>query len=575
MGGIRMCGHFTTPLLLAAMAVACEAAYVGPPVGRTATGGQGASLGSRATTTASVAHSKAEGGTRNVISEGSSGVDISNPSGGWVGQGGQPSAGGSTFALRVGTGGVAANGSSLELGQGGSAGANSTTGSGGASLVSTTVVAQTCNIPSWRNAGTGSTEVDVCWSKQASEGRTTDGTLLDVVEPANSSAKIRRWVREAVENTWGRSTNLSFPVGAETRDWPVCSTDVPYKTLVLDFTKGSDFADVGIQSASETRVRLQVPQSDRAAYTTSAIRAFGWALGLLESNHDGILRPFDIAFAQSQFGRKHSGALVGWGGRCTSVRGAPALLAQGNALVAEDCDPLASQRWRFKGNRREQVTTLSVSYSKVFYCATNLLATGAVVTGPCLNALDRSSVVALTETQLIGWGGLCVTVDAPEAGAALVLAKCGTSANEQWTLLADYSGMVRLSGSDLCATVTQEESTDPGVVLRLDTCSASASTQRFDLSLHDHIRYDRDHCVGAEPSQLGSGARLTLQSPCSNTAIEQMFHAVGKVRYDASDCMMVSESLSYPGAPLVTESCRSVDTQSAPLPEWQQWDYHW
>jgi hypothetical protein len=408
-------------------------------------------------------------------------------------------------------------------------------------------------------------------------GLTIEAVSLWTLDQQNSLLTLQRWVREAVENTWGRFAEIDFaPQGldAMTHEWPACGAIPPAQTLQLDFSASSDVAERGRRSDRSTRIQIQIPKLDRTTLTMSVINLFGQALGLLDTAGSEDPQPTDIALAQQLYGRKHSGALVSWGGRCLQPLNAPTLVVNGNSYVVQSCVSAAHQRWRPVITAPAGDLGFQVAYAESggYYCAAaqsdNSLSTWICGLG--------FQVVPPAGASLRGWGDLCVATSAAELGAHLSLQPCAASPLQRWDLFTNFDGQIRLSGTTWCAAA-DDRSGPPGVgtSLRLVQCSAQDPNQSFDLSIHDHVRFDRNLCVQVDPTQLGANAPLRLGAPCSPHALEQMFNVTGAVGTSNLGCVTLPDHTSFPGATVAVRTCSALSSEARNLPGWQEWDYHW
>jgi hypothetical protein len=181
----------------------------------------------------------------------------------------------------------------------------------------------------------------------------------------------------------------------------------------------------------------------------------------------------------------------------------------------------------------------------------------------------------LTGMHWLGIGGLCVEASESIAGAGLTLQVCSNSNRQRWELFSLDAGQIRLANTQLCVAAIPENLQNPdGTTLKLLTCDANDVNQNFDLSEHSHIRYDVNVCVQVKASNLDGGAPLVLGSPCSERALEQMFHLSGTISHDET-YVSVKEDFSFVNARLVGRARdRRVNAMDV-FPEWQQWDYYW
>lgn len=577
--------------------VACQAAYVGPPTGSVAvatgdagavgTGGasphgaESAVVGAGGDSTVTTLSKSTTAGTSSRSfepAETRGGALATEPTRVDTG-GGRPSGGGAAGV--GGWGGVPSRGGTVgsspadAFGRAGNLGATSNAGSSATASTIRTVES------TWGTSKEFGTQIPVCWASRVADGRTIENTPLADLVSDYSVATLQNWVREAVENTWGRFANLSFAANeldGVTREWPTCASASPKGTMVVDFTTGEDFADRGRFDDSPTRIRLHVPRPGPGEYSQAAIRAFGMACHLGDALQDGTVHPYDVAFSQLMYGRKHSGAIVGWGGRCVQQNSAAAdkRTSWYKPVGLGPCGNVAYQRWYpFEVDSTGDLA-LHVEYADWWTsCATMVGDSSQAIlqTGMCSRQEKWRFPLAAMQWQ--GIGGLCVEAAAEAQGAGLSLQTCTATALQRWDLFSQDVGQMRLSGTGFCVAATPSNRELPaGTALQLAACSEADAAQRFDLSLHAHIRYDADVCVQADAATLQSGAPLVLASPCSELAVEQMFNLAGTIAQEGL-YLSVPNNLSFDAVSLVMRTRDFTRSAVPSLPEWQQWEYHW
>jgi hypothetical protein len=533
--------------------------------GTTALGSSGASafpVGGTTSQGGATASSATLGGTWGV---GGSSTAITVLGGTW-------GVGGSSTAITVlgGTWGV--GGSSTTIGSGG------TTALGGASTASSSA-GTGGTIPvtrHWPEEPPRGTRIPVCWSTNAANGKTIEDTPIANTS-SQDAATLRRWVREAVDNTWGRFADITFvsvATPSDLTDWAPCSSLSPFNTIQLNFTTGDEFADRGPKDNAPTRIRLHIPADDPSAVAAAAVRTFGQALGILPALHSGLLTPLDIVTAQTVYGRKHGGAWVGWGGRCMNVSGVPEFIDWDVDVVVSDCASIAHQRWRPYLVPGQQEWTLRVSHQFYGHCLRAIGSDKRIVTGG--TTAKYLSQTQLTNMQWKGWGDLCVTASSAESGATLALQSCDDSVTQRWDLFANTIAQIRLTSTDLCvAAVTDVDSATP-TSLRLGKCNPEDRSQSFDLSAHDLVRYDENACLQARGEPGSAGATLTIATTCNPSALEQLFHISGAVSLPDDDgCLSVNDGNSYDGAITQVRPCSPSTQPIAAVPERQVWDHYW
>jgi hypothetical protein len=179
--------------------------------------------------------------------------------------------------------------------------------------------------------------------------------------------------------------------------------------------------------------------------------------GIADPQH--VLSPFDIIGAQSIYGAKHTGSIVGLGGRCANI--AADATVSGQPVIAYPCTGVNNDTFMFSGFTLLQTkvapsTCLNVKGGSVGTGGTDL------VSWDC-NPGYTNENFEFSRVKLRAMGNMCVaatvtTSGTPTAGAALESIKCGLARNasrENWDLVAKSRGVLRLNGTNLCLTETK------------------------------------------------------------------------------------------------------------------------
>ena len=155
------------------------------------------------------------------------------------------------------------------------------------------------------------------------------------------------------------------------------------------------------------------------------------------NNNAGILSPLDIAGVRHVYGKKHDGAVVGYGGKCLNVWSAN--YAGGDARLY-DCTGAANDSWSLVGLGKNDTFSMNVNWN---YCAD---ATGGAL-GSVLRSTANCNAAAATQrfsfrdhTLIRGYGGKCLDrangkwhTDGDSNGA-IVVKDCNGSFMENWQL---------------------------------------------------------------------------------------------------------------------------------------------
>jgi hypothetical protein len=152
-------------------------------------------------------------------------------------------------------------------------------------------------------------------------------------------------------------------------------------------------------------------------------------------NNAGILSPLDIAGVRRLYGKKHDGAIVGYGGKCLNVWNAD---YAGGAARMYDCTGAANDSWSLGGLGTSDTFALDVNWN---YCAGAAgVALGSVLasTANCSAAQGTQRFSFRDHTLIRGYGGKCLDrangkwqTDGDSNGA-IVVKDCNGSFMENW-----------------------------------------------------------------------------------------------------------------------------------------------
>ncbi len=462
----------------------------------------------------------------------------------------------------------------------------------------------------WPNAGTGRTDINVCWENPGSA-------------PGGTAAERAAWRdarRRAVEESWGRHARINFygwdgtdPVNRPT----TCTSGAPGIHVVICNLPSdarcpalpASQAGGGYPTIDGLNNGVRLNPNHGAAI---AVHEFGHTLGFyheeerpdapnitsgacakqswpndnpaLYGGYDQTsimsycqppsaapwVSANDIASIQRSYGRRKVNSLLTPRASCAAAHHAVGL---NDRAFTWDCD---------EANRdQEWIDTSSTSDGDAW----NLYMVGPTNSNQyCLGASSASSgsAVALrtcsTSTDwrfqsmyVRGFGGLCLDLQAGNTaeGTPIQVWQCGAlgGQNQRWTRT--RSGLLKYGTSNKCARVG-----DNGR-LQLATCNTADSAQVFSFSSGKIRRVSTGKCLdvyGPSDAQFTSGQYLPengsfVQELTCNTALNQKWHFSGNLRYGASASLCLARGVDANGSALSLASCSADE-------ERQTWDYH-
>jgi hypothetical protein len=420
----------------------------------------------------------------------------------------------------------------------------------------------------WGTTLNGRTAADivVCWARATLYSRAVDGTPL----PQSPGAlQMMRWVSEAVSHSWGRYSNIFFYHQGRRQTWQECGDDQENPQIVVGFGQ-SNFADRGSLANSTpsapTRVLIDMHLTSRDAVQQAAFVLFGQALRLLPANTAPSPPSAEMVIsAQSMYGRRSSGMLVEWLGRCVFDT---ETLGNTGSVWPSTCFPnVASEIWRPK--RVNNVTRLASSESSTGNgrCILGFGVSGSgLAVGDCANGAP----IAFTNQQWKGFGDLCVAATSAEPQGTLALASCSdTAALLRWDFEFLEPKSISLDGSPSCLAVAPSEMA-VGAPIELAACNSGTAAPEFLTT--GQLSFGSDMCAVVNDNAAEVGAQLVLGS-CTTAASGSMFHLSGRFS-SGGRCATLdwAPPTAIPRA-VAADCVTAYPTELAPDP--LEWEYYW
>lgn len=296
------------------------------------------------------------------------------------------------------------------------------------------------------------------------------------------------------------------------------------------------------------------------------------------------LSPWDIVHLQNAYGRKPVGSVVGIGDRCLTfpesslapnLKQAIVSTCRGTynqtwswgmdqALVAREFDPVG------KYNRLDIDNANTEDGSRVW------------------NWWNNGTYAQkwwFPEAQLIGMGGLCLELVAPNEDDASRLAECNGSTRQQWILdsanEADKAERghfrIRSANSDQSADGDCLESSSIDEFLRVSPCADLVEQQLFRFDRGGSLLTYSGKCVGTTEAALGTSAPVRTSTCGSSTdfrsqaaalwAVKSTIRSPIKPTYPEPKCLNVAAApLSDGTSEVHIWTCEGLRSQS-----WKYW----
>ncbi len=465
----------------------------------------------------------------------------------------------------------------------------------------------------WPNAGTGRTDINVCWVNPNSAPGTT----------AAARAAWRDARRRAVEESWGRNARINFygwdgddPVASPSActnsaatgvHIVICSLPTDSRCPILPASQAVVVANNSDGPVASVRSNPNHPPS-------IMVHELGHSLGLYHAeerpdapdistgpcakqsfpngnpvfygayDQDSImsycspptgapwLSANDVAGIQRAYGRRVIGSLVTPRGNCAAARHA---VGAGDRAFTWDCDEAnQDQRWHdttttSNGDAWSLYINGVSDFTRYCLAATSASAGANVQLAACSTSNDWR----LENMFLRGFGGRCLDLPGGNTavGTPIQVWSCGAlgGANQRWSRT--RAGQIRYGTTSRCARIGANGR------LELGTCSTADPAQLFQFTA-SRIQPSNDpskclDVIGPSDAQFTSGQGLLTDGAqvqlfaCSGLTLNQKWAFSGGLRYGADPSLCLSRGSDANGSGLSLGSCNGAD-------ETQTWDYY-
>jgi hypothetical protein len=313
---------------------------------------------------------------------------------------------------------------------------------------------------------------------------------------------------------------------------------------------------------------------------TDSVLAASYGNNRTNNNTNGVADPtvslsaFDIIGVQKVYGTKHSGSIVGLGGRCLNIGGGTT--NNGASMIAWPCVGVDNDTWNRTYLDQLDATfhlgvapgpiAVPITKDKCIAVKNNQVSSSATPTlsWDCLD--QGNEQFTFENVQLRAMGNMCVVARSATAGSLVDIQQCGASpkSRERWQLDSKKSKggtRFRLANTNLCMTVANS---NLGTGVTLATCG-SAGTQRFNL-VNGEIRMSSTRCVSVFGGDDAVGSQVGLWDGCGGGWWNMQFYVSGEI-HSMGQCLDMANGLSQNGQPVNMYPCHGGPNQL--------WDYHW
>jgi hypothetical protein len=465
----------------------------------------------------------------------------------------------------------------------------------------------------WPNAGTGRTDIQVCWVNPDSAPGAT----------AAARAAWRDDRRRAVEEAWGRNARINFYGwdGTDRINNPSsCASTTSTGAHIVICTLPTDSrcpalpASQAVAVANNSDGPVVSVRSNPNHPPSVIVHEFGHGLGLYHAeerpdspdistgpcakqswpNSDPVLygaydrdsimsycspptaAPWlsnnDIGGIQRAYGRRITGSLVTPRGNCAAARHA---VGAGDRAFTWDCDEANNdQEWHdttttSNGDAWSLYITGVSDATRHCLAATSAASGAAVQLAGCATTNDWR----LEQMFLRGFGGRCLDLPAGNTavGTPLQVWTCGAlgGAYQRWSRT--RAGQIRYGTTDRCARIGANNRFELGLcntadAAQLFTFGASQIKPANNSSMCLDVFGPSDAQFTSGQGLLTDGAYVQLYA-CSAPTLNQKWTFSGGLRYDGNSSLCLARGSDANGSALSLASCSGTD-------ETQTWDYY-
>jgi hypothetical protein len=265
--------------------------------------------------------------------------------------------------------------------------------------------------------------------------------------------------------------------------------------------------------------------------------------------------PWDIAGARWTYGQKPTGSLVSALGDCANFGGF------GNTAYLSFCQGFDTDALELRFATTEtEFDGFGSMYEPYPIClmVDSTTTDSPVISADCDNT-NPAQNLTMKDVRLRGLGGLCVVAAQSSAGTELTVATCGTVPRmylERWTV---EQNRLRLSGTNLCATV-KDNNVYVGASVILEECGSSPEYQT--LRMRAGRIQVKGHCFDVAGGIPVANKPIILWNSCSFQLDNDDFYLSGAVTTSPNRCLTVNTS----DGRLWSSACNDGLNQ--------EWDYH-